>query len=96
LTTKQDLKLLETNMLNAVEAKAAHFEIKANNIESKIQLLESKMLQLDYRLTIKLGTLLVILDLISSPSRRWQNTELNKPGLRGLLHSNLCSMPLAI
>ena len=46
LATKQDLKILETNMLNAVETKATN--------------LENKMQQLEYRLTIKLGTFLVI------------------------------------
>jgi hypothetical protein len=46
LATKQDLKILETNMLNAVEIKATH--------------IENKMQQLEYRLTIKLGTFLII------------------------------------
>jgi hypothetical protein len=46
LATKQDLKILETSMLNAIE-------IKSNNLENKVQ-------QLEYRLTIKLGAFLVI------------------------------------
>jgi len=39
--------------MNALETKATHFEIRINNIENKIQ-------QTEYRLTIKLGTLLII------------------------------------
>ncbi len=64
MATKQDLKILETNLLNAIEVRASHFEIKVNNLEnklgSKIEQSENKMQQLEYRLIIKLGTLLII------------------------------------
>lgn len=57
LTTKQDLKILETNLSNT-------FEVKANNLENKITNLkddlENKIIQTEYRLTIKLGSLLVL------------------------------------
>ena len=42
----QDMKILGTNLLNIIE-------IRSNNLENKMQ-------QLEYRITIKLGTLLVI------------------------------------
>jgi hypothetical protein len=53
LATKQDLAILKTDLLNAIDAKANLFEIKTNNLENKIQ-------QLEYRITIKLGSLLII------------------------------------
>ncbi len=53
LATKQDLKILETTLTNVIEIKTNHLELKVNNIEGKIQ-------QLEYRITIKLGALLII------------------------------------
>ena len=53
LATKQDLKILETNL-----------SITFNNLESKITNLkddlENKIIQTEYRLTIKLGSLLIL------------------------------------
>ncbi len=57
MATKQDLTILETNILNI-------FELKTNNLESKITNLksdlENKIIQTEYRLTIKLGSLLIL------------------------------------
>ncbi len=46
LATKQDLKILEESILNKIEVKLTHFEIKIE--------------QLEYRLTIKLGALMLL------------------------------------
>jgi len=46
LATKQDLEILRKDISNVVE-------IKTNNLENKMQ-------QLEYRITIKLGTLLIV------------------------------------
>lgn len=53
LATKQDLKILESNILN-------HVDIQVNNLEHKISNVKSDLLQTEYRLTIKLGSLLLL------------------------------------
>jgi hypothetical protein len=53
LATKQDLKVLESSLAHLVETQTNHLELKINNVENQLQ-------QIEYRLTIKLGALLVI------------------------------------
>ena len=60
LATKQDLKILETGLANLIDARTNHLELKINNVENKLEQSDLKIQQLEYRLTIKLGTLLVI------------------------------------
>ncbi len=43
---RQDLKILETSLLNTIEIKTTH--------------LDNKIQQVEYRITIKLGTLLIV------------------------------------
>ncbi len=50
---RQDLKILEVSLMNVIDARCNSLDLKFNNLENKVQ-------QLEYRLTIKLGTLLVI------------------------------------
>jgi hypothetical protein len=49
----QEMKTLEANLLNAIE-------VRTINLENKIVQSESRMQQLEYRLTIKLGTFLIV------------------------------------
>lgn len=53
LATKQDMKNLETKL-------DASIERLDHKIDTSIERLEHKMLQLEYRLTIKLGTIVTI------------------------------------
>ncbi len=50
---KQEMKLLEVRLMNFVENKISSLELRFNNLENKVQ-------QLEYRLTIKVGALLII------------------------------------
>lgn len=64
LATKQDLAILETNLLNIFEQKFTMLDNKIMNFktdsDNKIMSLENKIIQSEYRLTIKLGGLMVL------------------------------------
>ena len=57
LVTKQDLKVSVQHLETEMNSRFQGLESKLNE---KIQNLDSKMQQLEYRLTIKVGTLLII------------------------------------
>jgi hypothetical protein len=57
LATKQDLKILETSLKQDLEILRKDI---SNSLEIKTNTLENKMQQLEHRMTIKLGSLLIV------------------------------------
>jgi citrate synthase len=57
---RQEMKILESNLLSVVDTRANQLELKFSGLENKFNNLGNNVQQLEYRLTIKLGTLLVI------------------------------------
>lgn len=60
LVTKQDLKILENRVDLRFEKVEARFESLDKKIESTIERFEHKLLESEYRMTIKLGSIVTV------------------------------------
>jgi hypothetical protein len=60
LATKQDLINLENNLKTSIAQLDSKIDKSVVRLESKIEQLDNKILQSEYRMTIKLGTIVTI------------------------------------